>query len=97
MQRISQSLTGNHALSWLLKMPSIKKKMPSLSINQRSVILPFIDNNNNYLRVDYISESFFNFSQVFKVDGLYERLTDKHLSVRIGIQITKILKYNYMQ
>ena len=27
----------------------------------------------------------------------YERLTDKHLSVRIGIQITKILKYNYMQ
>ena len=47
MQRISQSLTGNHALSWLLKMPSIKKKMPSLSTNQRSVILPFIDNNNN--------------------------------------------------
>ena len=44
MQRISQSLTGNHALSWLLKMPSIKKKMPSLSTNQRSVILPFIDN-----------------------------------------------------
>ena len=43
MQRISQSLTGNHALSWLLKMPSIKKKMPSLSTNQRSVILPFID------------------------------------------------------
>ena len=36
MQRISQSLTGNHALSWLLKMPSIKKKMPSLSTNQRS-------------------------------------------------------------
>ena len=32
MQRISQSLTGNHALSWLLKMPSIKKKMPSLSL-----------------------------------------------------------------
>ena len=28
MQRISQSLTGNHALSWLLKMPSIKKKCP---------------------------------------------------------------------
>ena len=24
-------------------MPSIKKKMPSLSTNQRSVILPFID------------------------------------------------------
>ena len=47
MQRISQSLTGNHALSWLLKMPSIKKKMPSLSTNQRSVILPFIDNNSN--------------------------------------------------
>ena len=51
MQRISQSLTGNrsrlpagnHALSWLLKMPSINKKMPSLSTNQRSVILPFID------------------------------------------------------
>ena len=43
MQRISQLLTGNHALSWLLKMPSIKKKMPSLSTNQRSVILPFID------------------------------------------------------
>ena len=43
MQRITQSLTGNHALSWLLKMPSIKKKMPSLSTNQRSVILPFID------------------------------------------------------
>ena len=55
------------------------------------------NNNNYYLRVDYISESFFNFSQVFKVDGLYERPTDKHLSVRIGIQITKILKYNYMQ
>lgn len=54
------------------------------------------NNNNNYLRVDYISESFFNFRQVFKVDGLYERLNDKHLSVRIGIQITKILKYNYM-
>ena len=47
MQRISQSLTGNHALSWLLKMPSIKKKMPSLSTNQRSVILPFIDNGSN--------------------------------------------------
>ena len=45
MQRISESLTGNHALSWLLKMPSIKKKMPSLSTNQRSVILPFIDKN----------------------------------------------------
>ena len=43
MQRISQSLTGNHALSWLQKMPSIKKKMPSLLTNQRSVILPFID------------------------------------------------------
>ena len=54
------------------------------------------NNNNEYLRVDYISEGFFNFGQVFKVDGLYERLTDKHLSVRIGIQITKILKYNYM-
>ena len=39
MQRISQSLTGNHALSWLLK-------MPSLSTNQRSVILPFIDKRN---------------------------------------------------
>ena len=48
MQRISQSLTGNHALSWLLKMPSIKEKMPSLSTNRRSVILPFIDNNSNY-------------------------------------------------
>ena len=47
MQRISQSLTGNHALSWLLKMPSIKKKMPSLSTNQRSVILPFIDKRAN--------------------------------------------------
>ena len=45
-QRISQSLTGNHALSWLLKMPSIKKKMPSLSTNQRSVILPFIDKSS---------------------------------------------------
>ena len=40
MQRISQSLTGNHALSWLLK-------MPSLSTNQRSVILPFIDKTSN--------------------------------------------------
>ena len=48
MQRISQSLTGNHALSWLLKMPSIKKKMPSLSTNQRSVILPFIDKVCNH-------------------------------------------------
>ena len=47
MQRISQSLTGNHVLSWLLKMPSIKEKMPSLSINQRSVILPFIDKKIN--------------------------------------------------
>ena len=49
MRRISQSLTGNHALSWLLKMPSIKKKMPSLSTNQRSVILPFIDKQINHI------------------------------------------------
>ena len=48
MQQISQSLTGNHALSWLLKMPSIKKKMPSLSTNQPSVILPFIDKFDKY-------------------------------------------------
>ena len=27
-ERISQSLTGNQALSWLLKMPSITKKFP---------------------------------------------------------------------
>lgn len=66
-------------------------KFPSVSTRCKKK-----NNNNNYLRVDYISESFFNFRQVFKVDGLYERLTDKHLSVRIGIQITKILKYNYM-
>ena len=36
MQRISQSLTGNHALSWLLKMPSIKKKN-ALSLNQSAL------------------------------------------------------------
>ena len=50
MQRISQSFTGNHALSSLLKMPSIKKKMPSLSTSQRSVILPFIDKQWNRLQ-----------------------------------------------
>ena len=43
MQRINQSLTGNQALSWLPKMPSIKKKMPSVSANQSSVSLAFID------------------------------------------------------
>ena len=54
MQRISQSLTGNHALSWLLKMPSIKKKMPFLSTNQRSVILPFIDKFNKHELLEWM-------------------------------------------
>ena len=70
MQRISQSLTGNYALSWLLKMPSIKKKMSSLSTNQRSVILPFIDKlyyharlNTNYhvLLIDVVVLSLYLF------------------------------------
>ena len=64
MQRISQSLTGNHALSWLLKMPSIKKKMPSLSTNQRSVILPFIDNNSYARLFFFIIPVFFCFVSV---------------------------------
>ena len=55
MQRISQSLTGNHALSWLLKRHVIKKKMPSLSTNQRSVILPFIDKEEKHLYADNFS------------------------------------------
>ena len=54
MQRISQSLTGNHALSWLLK-------MPSLSTNQRSVILPFIDKVKKSFVDRRISDNFLAF------------------------------------
>ena len=39
-------------------MPSIKEKMPSLATNQRSVILPFIDNKCNQVkRLTYLSVS----------------------------------------
>ena len=36
-------------------MPSIKKKMPSLSTNQRSVILPFIDKTANRDHVSFMT------------------------------------------
>lgn len=38
---------------------------------------------NIYLCADNFSESFFNFSQVFDVHGLYERFTDEYFGVRI--------------
>ena len=47
-------------------MPSIKKKMPSLSTNQRSVILPFIDKAGNLPMVRGKSNFYSGARQMFR-------------------------------
>ena len=42
-----------------------------------------IKDKHNYLGVSNVSESFFNLSQVFYVNSLYERFPNEDLGVRI--------------
>ena len=90
MQRISQSLTSNHALSLLLKMPSIKKKMPSLSTNQRSVILPFIDKHGKQpLILDKISWS--EIKSLLNTNWVKTREVTEHWFKDIHFELMRIM------